>query len=434
MGTPIYSMAPNWGGGADTHAQALADQTLAPVPAQPNEFDVALSQGFRHLRFTPALEARFEQDKAAERQTLLSNGVLLLLVLSNTLLLADWLMIHDQFNSGLLLRLGLFTPVCLLWLSLIPRQGRAAQEWSCLAVSLLGAGITVYLCLCSTDPLAAPYLVCLSLIQLFNGGVIRMRFWIALKVDALVLLMFAGALLAIPDPPWNVMISLSLVLVSTTVFTLFGSYWLEHDERGNWLMLQQERVLLEALGQANLRLDELSRFDALTGLANRRQFDEFLQRLWPRARQDGQELALLMIDVDHFKAYNDHYGHPAGDVCLKAVADALKSHLRKPEDLVARLGGEEFIVVLSKSTLPMALAAAERVREGVASLHLPHLASATATNVTVSVGVAAVVPGQAVSTPAQLVDAADAALYQAKSRGRNRVFAQVSAGAQGGAA
>jgi len=131
----------------------------------------------------------------------------------------------------------------------------------------------------------------------------------------------------------------------------------------------------------------------------------------------------MMIDVDHFKAYNDRYGHPEGDACLKDVAATLKRRLRRPGDLIARFGGEEFIAVLAGTSLDVALGAAERVRKGVENLNRLHAKSPTHAVVTVSVGVATLRPNAPHATPAQLISAADEALYQAKARGRNRVYA-----------
>jgi diguanylate cyclase (GGDEF)-like protein len=418
---PDHPMTASFGGATESAVPGRPDD--APCSPQPaSAFEAVQAQGYAGLRFPPELEARFLADKSAERLRLYQLGALLLILLSNVMLFADWLMIPDQFNAALALRLGLFTPLCLLLLMGLKHMNRITREWSGVVLSAVAAMTTSYLCLSSTDPLATPYLVCLSLIQLFNGGVMRIRFWLALRVDIIVLVIYAATLCLARDPLWAIMISLSLVVVSTSVFTLYSSYWLEHEERSNWLMLQQEQVLLGELAQANQRLDQIARFDGLTELANRRHFDEFLAQLWGRARQDGQELALLIIDIDHFKQYNDHYGHLAGDDCLKEVAASLKRHLRKPEDMLARMGGEEFIAVLSRTTLSEALAVAERVRDGVAHIALPHATSPVEHHVTVSIGVAGLRP-QGGTSAAQLVASADAALYQAKAAGRNRVCA-----------
>src|SRR5690606_178161 len=170
----------------------------------------------------------------------------------------------------------------------------------------------------------------------------------------------------------------------TAAFGLAGCYGLEHEERTNWLMLRHEQRLLAEIEHGNQRLEALSRHDVLTGLANRRHVDEFLQQVWDRARHEGGTVSVLMMDIDHFKAFNDHHGHPEGDACLHKVAQAMVAHLRRPGDLVGRFGGEEFIVVLAGASLETAVAAAERVREGVRRMGHPHGASSTADVVTVS--------------------------------------------------
>ena len=169
---------------------------------------------------------------------------------------------------------------------------------------------------------------------------------------------------------------------------------------------------------ANAALEALAATDALTGLGNRRQFDALLQREWRRAARDGSALGLLMIDVDFFKRYNDQYGHPQGDACLKAVAEAIGAAFRRPGDLAARYGGEEFAVLLAGSDIGAAVLAAERLRGVLAGLGLPHGGNPRGI-VTVSIGVADAWPGQ--GAPEELLAAADLALYEAKRQGRNRV-------------
>jgi diguanylate cyclase (GGDEF)-like protein len=402
---------------ASPHPQAVAH------PAARSEFELVLEQGFSALQFPPALEAQYLQDKSAERLKLIKSGAMLVIWLSNCMLLTDWLMIPDQFYTALQVRLFMFTPVMIVWYCCVQHVSSVMREWVVFTLSLVSACITVYLSLSSTNALGPPYLVCLSLIQLFNGGVVRMRFWMAVGVDGLVLVIYAAAVCALHNPPMVVLTALAIELGAVTVFTLYGSYRLEHEDRSNWLMQQHENLLLEELEKGNQRLDRLSRFDPLTEIANRRHFDEFLEQVWARAQQSGQTVSLLMMDIDHFKSYNDHYGHPAGDACLKDVAEALSAHLRRPGDMVARFGGEEFIAVLTDTSLPMALVAAERVRAGVEALGRPHAASSNLAQVTVSIGVASVQANAPHASPSKLVAAADEALYQAKSGGRNRVVA-----------
>jgi diguanylate cyclase (GGDEF)-like protein len=174
------------------------------------------------------------------------------------------------------------------------------------------------------------------------------------------------------------------------------------------------------LQEANQQLQRLSDQDALTGVANRRSFDTHLAYEWSRAAREQTPLALIMIDIDYFKAFNDHYGHPHGDECLKQVAQALAGPLKRPGDLLARYGGEEFIILLPWTGLPGAMALAERLRNRVTGLRIPHRRSAAADHVTISLGVACDIPTRQ-ATPQELIEAADQGLYAAKEKGRDRI-------------
>jgi diguanylate cyclase (GGDEF)-like protein len=174
------------------------------------------------------------------------------------------------------------------------------------------------------------------------------------------------------------------------------------------------------LEQANQMLSRVSYLDAVTGIANRRNFDDCLELEWRRLRRLGGPLSLIMVDIDHFKAFNDTYGHQQGDECLKAVAQALRRSLHRPGDLCARYGGEEFAVILPGTTAEGALQVAEGLRASVEDLGLVHASSPAASTVTASVGVATALSGDE-STTQSLLRSADKALYEAKRTGRNRV-------------
>jgi diguanylate cyclase (GGDEF)-like protein len=193
--------------------------------------------------------------------------------------------------------------------------------------------------------------------------------------------------------------------------------------------MRRDQAMTEQLAEVNATLRRLAQADVLTGVANRRHFREHLQQVWERASVDGSPMSVLMLDVDHFKAYNDHHGHPAGDACLQIVAAAVSEHVRVPMDFVARYGGEEFVAVLPGATREVALLVAERVRQGVMDKALPHSASPTAGVVTVSVGVAtSLAPGTDCPDADRLVGRADRALYDAKRGARNRVMACIDNG------
>ncbi len=168
------------------------------------------------------------------------------------------------------------------------------------------------------------------------------------------------------------------------------------------------------------RLEAISMTDGLTGIANRRHFDAVLAREWNRAQRFGNSLSLIMADVDHFKLYNDTYGHQAGDECLKQVAAVLSGRLMRATDLAARLGGEEFVCLVPDIPARGAMELAQGIVEAMRAAAIPHVSSLVASCVTVSIGLATLTP-TADLAPAALLEMADQFLYQAKHAGRNRV-------------
>ncbi|WP_318769706.1 diguanylate cyclase [Tepidimonas sp.] len=183
---------------------------------------------------------------------------------------------------------------------------------------------------------------------------------------------------------------------------------------------QRVRERTAALEAANRRLEAFSRIDGLLGIANRGYFEQRLREEVARHARQRRPLALVMVDVDHFKRYNDRYGHQAGDACLRAVAQALGTVVRREPDLLARYGGEELVALLGDTDLAGACVVAQRAVAAVQALGLRHEASDTAAVVTISAGAAALVP-QGPEDAARLVQQADTALYAAKRSGRNRV-------------
>ncbi len=167
-------------------------------------------------------------------------------------------------------------------------------------------------------------------------------------------------------------------------------------------------------------LKRLSSQDGLTGIANRRYFDKYVEREWRRAIRDNSPIALIICDIDFFKAYNDTYGHQRGDDCLKKIAEVISNAINRPGDMVARYGGEEFVVVLTNTDIKGASFVAEAIRKKVEAMGILHESSSISKVVTISLGVTSTIPGQNTS-PDGLIIAADEALYQAKQGGRNRV-------------
>ncbi len=191
--------------------------------------------------------------------------------------------------------------------------------------------------------------------------------------------------------------------------------------------IERERLLTTQLEEANQKLAEfnqelkrLALMDGLTQLANRRCFDDYLDREWKRLKREQLPLSLILCDIDFFKAYNDTYGHQAGDECLKQVAQILEQCARRPADLVARYGGEEFAMILPNTTVEGATEVAERVQALLKAKQIIHQGSKGSSWLTISLGINTIIPDENASIES-LIDEADKALYQAKLDGRNKI-------------
>jgi len=188
----------------------------------------------------------------------------------------------------------------------------------------------------------------------------------------------------------------------------------------NEALEEKVRLRTAELQAANSQLETLSITDGLTGLANRRRFDKYWAEEWQRALRQATPLAVIMMDVDHFKTYNDHYGHQQGDECLRRVGEVLRATVRRAGELAARYGGEEFVVVMPGASLTQAQETAESILAAIRAEQMPHASSPVASVVTISLGVAAGTPSTA-GNRERLLKEADVALYDAKHQGRNRV-------------
>lgn len=195
-----------------------------------------------------------------------------------------------------------------------------------------------------------------------------------------------------------------------------GRIWTYRD------ITEKKRAAVE-IEAANRKLKRLANLDGLTQVANRRYFDSYLEQQWKAALRDQQPLSLILLDVDFFKCYNDHYGHLAGDRCLVAIAQTTQTTAQRPTDLVARYGGEEFAIILPETPLSGAIIIAEQIQTAIQALKLDHAASEISPSVTVSLGIASLIP-QADTDIETLINRADTALYAAKRQGRNRYALQ----------
>jgi diguanylate cyclase (GGDEF)-like protein len=184
---------------------------------------------------------------------------------------------------------------------------------------------------------------------------------------------------------------------------------------------ERERVE-KALVEANRKLELLATIDGLTDIPNRRQYDLYLQQEWKRSAREQLPMAVILCDIDHFKLYNDEYGHVAGDKCLKQVAQGIRRSLKRPADFVARYGGEEFAVIMPNTDIEGAIRVAEEIRKAMGTLKIPHVRSEVGAFVSLSMGVSSTLPGRSDGSEA-FINEADQLLYQAKETGRDRIVA-----------
>jgi diguanylate cyclase (GGDEF)-like protein len=191
---------------------------------------------------------------------------------------------------------------------------------------------------------------------------------------------------------------------------------MERDLCSNYLRNLLTEIETIRLEKAKDELEHLSSCDVLTGLANRRHCDAFLDTEWQMGIRYRTQLSILFLDVDDFKAYNDHYGHQAGDICLQKIATIINECVRRPHDLCARYGGEEFIVLLPNTSQKNTLQVAEKIRKSVELENIPHTYSRVTLHITISIGVVSMIP-QAGLNQNLLVETADKALYNAKKIG-----------------
>ncbi len=329
-----------------------------------------------------------------------------------------WVLVGPRLPRADMVRFGLQLPLVLIILVMTTERfyGKWYQASVQVAAPLFGIG-TVLMAMQATPeqlPLVGARLL---LATFYFYSMLGLTLGAAFRTNLVVVGVYVAAALA-GHVEHTVAIYQTYVLLCANVIGGAGCYALEHANRVAFL----ERR----------RLAEVAMHDGLTGLLNRAALEEQVRTLWRHAERDRLPVSVVLIDIDHFKAYNDHYGHQAGDRCLREVAAAVKlaAH-RRPLDLVARYGGEEIIAVLFGADSAHAEDVAVSIREGVAALRLEHLASPTRPYITVSAGLTTLEPGAGYSHD-NAVQLADRALYAAKAGGRDRWVAMREQGLQPG--
>lgn len=375
---------------SDGHGSPFADQ---------------LKRGFAKLRFAGLLEKEFREFYVAQNlpRARLSGLIALILVLAITCIdLVLGAPTGPKLNA---LRLGVLCPLLVVMgvATSLPVTQRYYTEILAVGVTLFGFVVTYISHLAALSG-ASYILAVLVLVVLYGCLFLGLLFNVAMGVSAVLIAahFIIGIVMGLP---FNELYYTTAILGGAAVIGGISAYNLEFSVRTNFL----ETRLLK----------ELAERDGMTGLYNRRIFDDYVHRIWRQSRRDSVAVALIFVDIDFFKIFNDLYGHQAGDDCLKRVAKCIASGAKRPFDFSARYGGEEFVLVLYGPPDDYARSLPEQIRRDVLDLAIPHAGSQAAKYVSVSVGISLARPGSRRSL-AGAIQTADEALYQAKREGRNR--------------
>jgi diguanylate cyclase (GGDEF)-like protein len=385
------SSAPPLAAGGDLGFESLAAQQL--------------KRGFPWLRFRTPLEQEFRVAYRDQIRGQLQVNLWLAVVLMAAFFAMGHWALGQELNQGLdPFRIASIAPALLAALAVT--YTRFYHRWfdplAQLLAPLFGVSVMVEALIAATHGVSVFSAVVLTMIGLYL--MVGMLFYAALRTALIVMLAYLIGASATHMPGEQVAYNF-VVLMATNIVGASVCYALERVHRTNYL-------------EARL-LTEMACRDGLTGIYNRRMLDEHLDKVWQQAGRERVFVALLLVDIDHFKAYNDYYGHQAGDECLKSVAQTLTRCARRPLDFTARYGGEEFALVLYDARREYVVDLMRQIQAGVAGLALKHAASPGAKQLTVSIGAAWVLP-KAERSHFGFVQLADEALYEAKGAGRNR--------------
>jgi len=367
-----------------------------------------LRMGFFWLTFDGALEAEFRRKNFDEHLLHIRVNLCLAMLISVAFSAMDSVVLGPELNRiPSTIHMLIILPVLLIGLaaSFSPQRQRIYAPLAIVAATILGLSVAAIQVIATLSGISVlfPCLMLTIVFIYFMGGLI---FYHAAAANVIVMLVYVavGSALMLPEREFSYD---ALAIVAVNLFCASVVYMHEKTSRLRFL---EACILREMVAR-----------DGLTGIQNRRMFDQHIRRVWQQGVRNQQRVAVLLVDIDCFKDYNDRYGHQAGDECLRAVAVCLSQCARRPLDFVARYGGEEFAVVLYEASHEYVAEVLTRIQRSIAELNIPHEASRVASRLTVSIGAAFVLPIDS-RTLEGLIQLADEALYSAKEQGRNRVI------------
>jgi len=366
-----------------------------------------LRAGFPWLTFNPELEAEFRRTHFDENLLHTRVNLCLAVIVTIAFSAMDSIVLGSELNRiPSMIHLLIIVPTLLIGLasSFARRRHRIYPPLALVASAILGLSVAAIQIIATLGGMSMlfPCLMLTITFIYFMGGLI---FFHAVAANMIVMFVYLAAGTALQLPGREFAYD-ALAMIAANLFGASVVYMHERTSRMRYL-------------EAGL-LRELVARDGLTGIQNRRMFDQHIQRIWQQAVREEERVAVLLADIDCFKDYNDRYGHQAGDECLRAVAVSLSQCARRPLDFVARYGGEEFAVVLYEASREYVAEVLTRIQRSIAELNIPHEASRVASRLTVSIGAAFILPSSD-RTHDGLIQLADEALYSAKEQGRNRV-------------
>ncbi|NEU14996.1 GGDEF domain-containing protein [Methylobacterium sp. BTF04] len=380
------------------------------------EVEATLDAGTFGVRFTKIIEENFNEATKAPRAAFFIRLAIVGTIIYNLFLFLDAIIVPDVIRELIIMQLAIATPItcfCILAIGLSKIDTNYATMISVTAMLIC----TLAAFIVSRAEHVGLYgcLFCLFMTAVNVAQAWSFRWALTLTAVTNIAVTIAAVMHPSLDTPTRIFII--ILLASASHYSLVGNYRIDSSVRRAYLFALRESLRASLLDESNVQLTILANLDGLTGIGNRRYFDKTLAKLWTD-QEDRREIALLLLDIDHFKRLNDTHGHQAGDVCLQQVARCLAEQTVRRGQIVARYGGEEFALILADTNLGDAFYTAEEVRGAIEALVI-YRDDGTALKITVSIGCASITPHADMSY-SEIVAAADAALYIAKNTGRNR--------------